>query len=56
MVGAETMTCCQMVYLANTFYQRQYFFLNEVKRMKLVTGGWYLFYEEVDSQFKVPFS
>jgi hypothetical protein len=44
MVGAETVTCCQLVYLANVLYQRQYIFFNEVKQMKMVTGGWFLFY------------
>jgi hypothetical protein len=56
MVGAETVTCCQLVYLANALYQRQYIFFNEVKKMKVATGGWFLFYQEQDSEWRTPFS
>ena len=44
MVGAETITCCQLVYLSNAFYHQQYFFFNLLKQLGLVTGSWPLFY------------
>ena len=49
MIGAELITNLQIVCLSNAFYDKVYFFFNEVRRLQLVTGYWSLYHEENDS-------
>ena len=50
------MTNLQLIYLSNAFYKETYFFLNEIRRLHLVTGYWALFHDESDQNFSPPFS
>ena len=45
MIGAEVLSCCQVVYLSNSFYEKPRFLFSSVKSFQLVTGYWSLFYE-----------
>jgi len=56
MIGAELMTCCQLVYFSNAFYKKQFIFFSQTQGLKSVTGGWSLFSDDNDSQFMMPFT
>jgi hypothetical protein len=56
MIGIEVIINLQLIYLSNAFYKKTYLFLNELRRLHLVTGYWALFYDENDQNFNPPFS
>ena len=56
MIGAEVLSCCQIVYLSNAFYEKPRFLFSSVKSFRLVSGYWSLFYEQCDGYLFLPFS
>jgi hypothetical protein len=56
LIGVEVIINLQLIYLSNAFFKKTYFFLNEIRRLHLVTGYWALFWNEDDLKFNPPFS
>ena len=48
--------CCQMVYISYCFYEQPSYLFRAIKSLKVVTGGWFLFYSSDNAHLLKPFS